>query len=196
MPKVTDLIRVKPKSETKDGLVSLTADIVTSLGKICKTWLIDDTKGEASVTYEIHWPQAPFGSLRLGFITLNPSAFDYENLTVRATNGGHTEEVFPLFKKRVDHGAPVSFLISANQALSMSTGVCRIGDQKRCLELSLNKSASAAVAMIRSEPLKESYFSRLYFSLLEQDDTSRARIGLRETFCLRMQSTKESPLNF
>ena len=187
-PKVTDLNRVKPKIDTVTGNVSLSTDIVTSLGKVCKTWLIDDLAGEVSLHYDIDWPQAPFGSLRLGFITLNPIAFDYDGLTVRATNGGYTEEVFPLFEKRIDHGAPVSFLISANQALSLSNGVLRIGDQKQYLELAIDKSAAAAVAMIKSEPVKGSYLTRIYFSILEQDDTSRARTGIRENFKLTIKA--------
>lgn len=190
MPKVTDLTRVNPKIERADGVVSLSTNIATSLGKIHKTWLIDDARGEVTLSYEIDWPEAPFGSLRLGFVTLNPTAFDYEDLAVRTSNGGLTEESFPIFKRRVDHGAPVSFLISANQALSLSNGVCRIGDKTRRIELALDKSASAAVALIRSEPVKGGYFSRIYFSILEQDDTSRPRAGIDERFQLVIRASK------
>lgn len=186
-PKATDLNRVKPKINTVTGNVSLSTDIVTSLGKVFKTWLIDDLAGEVSLHYDIDWPQAPLGSLRLGFITLNPTAFDYGDLTVCTTNGGYTEEVFSLFEKKVDHGAPVSFLVSANQALSLSNSVLRIGDQKRYLKLAIDKSTSAAVAMVRSEPVKSSYLTRIYFSILEQDDTSRIRTGIREKFKLTIK---------
>jgi hypothetical protein len=188
--KVTDLNRVKPKINWADGFVSLSTDTVTSFGKVCKTWLIDDLGGEVSLSFDIDWPLAPRGSLRLGFITLNPAAFDYKSLTVRAANGGAIEEVYPLFNRKVDHGAPVSFLISANQALSLSNGMCRISDAKRYLALEIDKSASAAVAMIKSQRIKSSYLTRIYFSILEQDDTSRPRIGIRENFKLVIRSSK------
>ena len=189
MPKVTDLVRVQPKIESHDGVLSLSADIMTSLGKVLKTWSIDDTKGELSLSYQIDWPQVPSGSLRLGFVTVNPMAFDYEDLAVRTTNGGYTEEIFPVFRKRIDHGAPVSFLVSANQALSLSNGMCRIGDRKRCIEITIDKSASTAVAMIRSEQVQDKYFSRVYFSILEQDDTSRQRGGLAVEFVSKINAS-------
>lgn len=189
MPKVTDLTRIIPRIERADGVILLSTNIATSLGEIHKTWLIDDANGEVTLSYEISWPKAPFGSLRLGFVTLNPAAFDYRDLVVCTTNGGAVEEAYPLFNRRIDHGAPVSFLISANQALSLSSGSCRIEDRNQRLELSIEKAVSAAVAMIRSEQVKnKQYFARVYFSLLEQDDTSRARSGLHETLRLRINA--------
>jgi hypothetical protein len=181
---------VAPTIEENNGLVFVHTHVPTIFGGIRKCWSIDDEKGSVALSYDIDWPQAPIGSLRLGFVTLNPTAFDYKSLTVQTTNGGVVAETFPVYKKTVDHGAPVSFLVSASQALSASTGVCQIGDCERSIELIVNKQASAAVAMLRSEPVKDSFFSRLYFSILEQDDTSRARCGLQEHFELSIRALK------
>ncbi len=186
--KVTDLCRVEPTVETRDGILVVSAVILTHFGKVSKTWSINDALGEIELSYHIDWPGAPFGSLRLGFVTLNPCAFNYNNLMIQTSNGGPNKENFSLFSRQIDHGSPVSFLISANQAFGVTDGSFSIGDHKRQVELMVCKSTASAVGMLRSEPIKNTYFSRIYFSILEQDDTSRMRGAIQENFKLRLRA--------
>jgi hypothetical protein len=188
IPKVTDLSRVTPEIEKQGDILIVRATINTTLGKIKKSWVVNDALGELTLAYDFAWPKAPCGSLRLGFITLNPRAFDYSDLVVVTCNGGRHPESFQLFNANVDHGAPVSFLISAGQALAVSNGACLIGDAKKYINLKVDKSTAAAVAMLKSEPIKGSYFARLYFSVLEQDDTSRPGEGHERRFSLTVSA--------
>lgn len=172
-PRVTDLAKVAPVVKAEKQHAAVSATIKTSLGEVYKEWLIDERKGIVSLRYSISWPEINFGSLRLGFVTLNPEVFDPDTTFVRTHNGGNEQEEFALDKVDFDHGAPVSFLISANQAFGMTEGVVEIGDSTKTLTLQLDKTKAAAVGLLLNRVVQDGFLTRFAYSLKELDDTCR-----------------------
>ena len=74
-----------------------------------------------------HWEEWDKGVLRLGHITLLPEAFSADALIVATCNGGGRETFAPC-GQTIDHGAPVSFLVSSSDGLGLTEGWAVIGD--------------------------------------------------------------------
>jgi hypothetical protein len=112
-PKVTDLNPVEPRVRATgpDGDVVVEADVMTDLGVVRKTISLPAGAAQVELDYLLDWPEIPVGSLRLGDITLNPEAFGGSSLFYRCHNGGRLPETFDLLGTKVEHGAPVSFLM-------------------------------------------------------------------------------------
>lgn len=171
-PKVTDLATVEPTvSETNCGL-EISCVITTLLGPIEKVWLIDDERRKLTLRYRVNWAEPIVGSLRLGHVTLVPGALNYEELRYSTYNGGREPETFSL-QTTVNHGKACSFLISASQAVSLTTGRFMIYDDKRHVQVSINKDQQALVGMVAQELVDGKPFTRYFFSALEHDDTSK-----------------------
>ena len=90
------------------------------------------TRGEPQIDFDLtfHWDDWGKGSLRLGHLTLLPDAFDWDKLSLTTHNGGKDCETFRLAGETVDHGAPVSFLVSASHGLGMTEGWAELGDDR------------------------------------------------------------------
>jgi hypothetical protein len=174
-PKVTDLNPVEPVVSWVEGAVLIKALIKTPLGLIDKQWRVDEAQGRITLSYRLHWPDIDLGALRLGHITLNPEAFSLPSLHYQTHNGGRELESFNLEGADFDHGSAVSFLISANQALGLTSGQMKIGDAQVMLDLRTDKSRRAAVGLVSCRPIHERYLCRFAFTLKELDDTSRGR---------------------
>lgn len=168
-----DRIRVR-------GLIS------TELGALEKVYLVHKDCAEIEIEYSFKWPQVPNGSLRLGTVTLNPELFSRDSLFVRTCNGGEQAECFCL-EHAVDHGAPVSSLVSSNQGFGMTSGTVAIGDANRWVEIEADMAQSAVLAQVLMQPIADSYLCRLSFSAQEMDDTA-LKIDQRETFDSRSLS--------
>lgn len=172
--KVTDLepaINVTHDMEP-DGCVVVTGEIPTVLGSVHKRIVIGLRSG-IELSYVLDWPHRPVGSLRLGFVTLMPGAFDRSTLCYRTHNGGMEPETFELGGAIVDHGAPVSSLVSASQAVGVTESVIEIGDASRTLALHIDKTQSAAVGMVTHRSVGDQLFCQILFSVEEIDDTRR-----------------------
>jgi hypothetical protein len=173
--KVTDLNAVEPMVTHDQSGVTVRASIKTPLGLVEKSWHVDEARGRLSLRYRLHWSDVGMGSLRLGYVTLNPDAFDPSSLRYEAHNGGRDLETFSLSGANFDHGAPVSFLISTNQAIGMTKGLLKVGDAHAAIQLETAKSAAAAVALVMCRQVAGSYLCRLGFTLKELDDTSKGK---------------------
>lgn len=174
-PKVTDLNAVEPAVEREDGTVLIKGTIKTALGLVEKQWRIDEEKGRVTLSYRLHWQGVDLGSLRLGFLTLNPEAFAADTLCYQAHNGGRDMESFSLAQSDFNHGAPVSFLISANQALGLTEGELLIGDASSIVGVQFDKSRNAGIGLMSHRKINNSYLCRFVVTLKELDDTSRGR---------------------
>lgn len=171
--KITDLNAVEPKVfETQDGLC-IQASIPTPLGTIEKCWTIDDANGRLRLTQRFDFLEPVLGSLRLGHITLLHDAFDTNNLHYRTHNGGVDPESFPLAGRDINHGRPVSFLVSANQAIGMTEGIVELGDHQHRLVLECDMNQAALIGMVTHQVVQGKPFTRLAFSARELDDTSK-----------------------
>ena len=184
--KVTDLNPVAPEVTCTDGAVLIKAAIKTALGLVDKQWRVDEAQGHVTLSYRLHWQNVDRGSLRLGYLTLNPEAFCANTLSYQTHNGGRELESFSLVHSDFDHGAPVSFLISANQALGLTAGKMLIGDHSSAISVEIKKSKNAAVGLLSHRKIHDTYLCRFAFTLSELDDTCRSSTNGQINFDLTL----------
>jgi hypothetical protein len=124
-----------------------------------------------------HWEDWGKGVLRLGHFTLLPDAFCLDRFTLSTTNGGGCES-FTLAGHTVDHGAPVSFLVSSSYAIGMTEGWAEIGDDRTRLRIEVDRGTAPLLGMLIHRPARRSdgsagLFCQLQLSALELDDTRK-----------------------
>ncbi|HKX64047.1 MAG TPA: hypothetical protein VJM78_01970, partial [Rhizomicrobium sp.] len=115
--------------------------------------------------------------LRLGHFTLLPAAFCLEALELVNTNGGRRES-YPLAGCAIDHGGPVSFLVSSSHGLGMTEGWAEIGDGKNRLRIDIDRSTAPLLGMLTCRPARladgsAGFFCQLQLSAMELDDTRK-----------------------
>jgi len=103
---------VPRSSQDAAGRTRLSADVTTELGTIAKSVTFDPGERAVEISWTLHWLELPMGSLRIGHVTLHPEAFDRNTLWFGSHNGGEFLERHGLGDERVEHGAPVSALVS------------------------------------------------------------------------------------
>ncbi len=134
-----------------------------------------------------HWSDVGKGSLRLGHFTLLPDAFDWTKLSLTTHNGGKEPETFALHGCEIDHGAPVSFLVSASHGLGMTEGWAEIGDHKNRLRIEVDRATAPLMGLLTHRRIGGSLFCQFVLSALELDDTSKPNTPL---------SQRPAPLSF
>jgi hypothetical protein len=186
-PKLTDLARVEPEVSYCDFSVTLSVTIPTALGEIEKYWTMNELDGYLKLHYQINWPSYDPGSLRLGFITLNPDVFHRDEVIYRSHNGGKKPETL-VCRGSFDHGQPVSYLVSANQVVGLTQGELEIGDQRVQIRAKLDLTKSRAHAQVFKRDILDSHMTRVGFSLSEADDTSRGVRRLSHEFSIAYEA--------
>lgn len=176
--KVTDLEWADAKvvregGDTARGAVTVFGRIDTPKGPIHKTLRFSDT--EAAVDFDIvfDWPDWGKGSLRLGMMTLLPAAWNWPQLCLFTHNGGRKPEVFALAGHDVDHGAPVSFLVSASQGLGMTEGWAALSDGQYTVRIEADRQTAPLMGLLTHRPVRGGVFCQLALSALELDDTRK-----------------------
>lgn len=169
-PKITDLARVAPEVAAKGDRIILTARLETPVGPIEKT-LEYDADG-LTCRYALDWQPADIGTLRIANLTLLPDGVEPETLYYETNNGGAAER-FPLHDQTIDHGAPVSFLVSASSGAAMTEGWIRIGDAQGSLRISAEPESDAFLALVTHRTVKDKIFCRVSLSASELDDTRK-----------------------
>ena len=174
-PKITDLEWVEPKiysdPATADAIVE--AEVATALGPIFKRLRFAAHSPRVEFDVVFAWHEWGRGSLRLGHFLLNPDAFDHKHLSFSTHNGGKRAEAFPLGNQTIDHGKPISFLVSASTGLGMSEGVIEIGDDTRMFRVEVDRTVAPLIGLMNHERHGDMLFSRLMLSALELDDTRK-----------------------
>ncbi|MBU6297095.1 MAG: glycoside hydrolase family 57, partial [Alphaproteobacteria bacterium] len=180
--KVTDLEWCKAHlwSDGADQLAF--ARVNTPKGPIEKTLRFH--AGEPRIDFDLtfHWEEWGKGSLRLGHLTLLPDAFDWNQLSLTTHNGGKNCETFSLAEATVEHGAPVSFLVSASNGLAMTEGWAEIGDHRHRLRIEVDRCTAPLLGLLTHKRVRGSLFCQLALSALELDDTRKPmplRLGPR-----------------
>jgi hypothetical protein len=176
--KITDLEWCDARiSKLKDGSVLAHARTATPNGVIDKQMRFhgDSRTIDFDITFE--WDRWAVGSLRLGHFTLLPDSFALDKLRVTTNNGG-SRETFALADHTIDHGAPVSFLVSSSSGLGMTEGWVEIGDDRMTLRVEVDRACAPMLGMIIHRPVKRhgnvnSVFCQLQLSALELDDTRK-----------------------
>ncbi len=175
LPKITDLDWVTPKiygdDQTGDAIVE--TEIATPLGPIFKRLRFAAHAPTVEFDLVFAWREWGRGSLRLGNFLLNPAAFDHDRLSFVTHNGGRRAETFALAGQRVDHGKPVSFLVSASTGLGLTEGWIEIGDDTRSFRIDVDRATAPLVGLMHHERAGAALFSRFSLSALELDDTRK-----------------------
>jgi hypothetical protein len=173
-PKVTDLEWAETEVD-RDGIGNMivAGRIATPLGLIEKRMRFHADMPRVDFDITFNWTEWPKGSLRLGHVTLLPDAFDRENLTLTTHNGGTVPERFPLKGETVEHGAPVSFLVSASHGLGMTEGWAELSDGTRGVRVEVDREIAPLLGLLTHREVKDRLFCQLILSMLELDDTRR-----------------------
>lgn len=167
--KVTDLEWAKTHL-ARDGAVTVRGEIITPLGPIIKRMTFH--AGRIDFDIEFQWQSWGRGALRLGHITLLPDAFDEASLQFTTCNGG-AAETFALAGQTVEHGDPVSFLVSAHCALGMSEGWLEIGDATNRIRIEVDRKTAPLVGLVNHRKAPGGLFCQVMLSALELDDTRK-----------------------
>jgi len=178
-PKVSDLNPAAPeiKMDLSPGKVEISGTVDTDLGPVDKKVIYDYMKPAVELYYVYKWPEIPTCSFRLGHITLNPEAFNRSTLFIETCNGGNAE-IFYLAGKKINHGEPVSFLVSASGALGLTEGWIKVGDKDKALMIKIDQSLAALVGLLTYFEIGNTYFCRIAFSAGEMDETSLHKDGI------------------
>src|SRR6185312_10276806 len=176
--KTTDLDWAETRIEkTAGGDVLVEGRVETPHGTIEKRmrFLAGSPRVEFDLSFD--WAGWEKGVLRLGHFTLLPEAFDLKELRLSTNNGGATEH-FTLAGQPIDHGAPVSFLVSSSFGLGMTEGWARIGDDATALRFEVDRCCAPLLGLLTHRPARraggdQSLFCQLQLSALELDDTRK-----------------------
>ena len=171
--KITDLEWCEAKLWNDGRDVVAFARIETPKGPIEKTMRLHADRPRIDFDVSFHWEDWGKGCLRLGHVTLLPQAFDWGRLSLTTHNGGKEAETFALAGQSVDHGAPVSFLVSASHGLGMTEGWAELGDGRTCIRIEVDRATAPLLGMLTHRPLKGGTFCQLALSALELDDTRK-----------------------
>ncbi len=173
-PRATDLNPVEPSIVREDnGDVVVRGEIKTPRGPVRKIVRVSAKEPRVTMDAYFDWPPLGLASFRLGHVTLHPLAFDRKTLYYRTCNGGAPER-WALAGKVVNHGDPVSFLVSARGGVGLTEGWVEFGDDKRALRVEVDQACAALIGLIAYRETSGTYFCRLALSGGELDDTRRA----------------------
>jgi hypothetical protein len=176
--KVTDLDWSETRLETgADGSVLVEGRIETPKGPITKRLRFAADAPLVEFDLGFDWADWGKGVLRLGHFTLLPQAFALGGLRLATCNGG-SRETFALDDARIEHGAPVSFLVSSSHGFGMTEGWADIGDHRTRLRITVDRATAPLLGMLTHRPLTsrdggKSLFCQLQLSALELDDTRK-----------------------
>ncbi len=172
--KITDLEWCETQSwRAANGDVFVHGRIATAKGPIDKTLRFASDEPRIDFDLTFHWNDWGKGSLRLGHITLLGDAFDASRLSLVTQNGGVTPERFDLAGQTVEHGAPVSFLVSSSQGLGLSEGWAEIGDDATRLRIEVDRATACLLGLLTHRVSGGELFCQLILSAAELDDTRK-----------------------
>jgi len=173
-PKVTDLEWATTRIErVPDGSMRVLGEITTPQGPIRKLMTFHADSPQIDFDLEFDWQNFGRGSLRLAHVTLLGDAFDEDSLSFAAHNGGRTPDRFALKDQTVEHGAPVSFLVSASCALGMTEGWLELADARHRIELLVDRQTAPLIGLINHRRSGGKLFCQAMLSALELDDTRK-----------------------
>lgn len=185
--RLTDLLAVNPIIGIAEQRLIVSTEISTAQGTLEKYYLIDGHTLRCGFLFKE--PKRPECSLRLAFI----SFFNCQQRLWFASHlGSNSLEYFDP-DSDFDHGQPVSSIVSASSAIGASEGVLYAGVGEHALKLQWNPAHCAAIPMASSKRVRERYLNRVWFSLVEADETLKAGGDLLP-FELRISAHRRSAL--
>jgi hypothetical protein len=176
--KLTDLDWCETRvAQDASGDVIVQGMVQTPRGAIEKQMRFCAAAPRVEFDLTFHWQDWGKGVLRLGHFTLLPEAFDIAALSLATSNGGAAER-FELAGQTIDHGAPVSFLVSSSHGLGLTEGWAVIGDGTTGLRIEVDRATAPLLGLLTHRPARRaggtaSVFCQLQLSALELDDTRK-----------------------
>jgi len=173
-PKVTDLEWCEvQRNDLPNGNVELSARIETPRGPIVKRLNFHAHLPRVDFDIVFHWSEFGVGRLRLGHFTLLPDAFDTRALSLTTHNGGKDPEIFRLNGQSVDHGEPVSFLVSSSSGIGLTEGWADLSDGKTRVRIEVDRRVAPLLGLLTYREVRSGPFCQLVLSALEFDDTRK-----------------------
>ncbi|ABZ75962.1 glycoside hydrolase family 57 [Shewanella halifaxensis HAW-EB4] len=166
--RVTDLSQCHFNINHSDTNLLISTEIMTPQGKLTKWYRLEGEQIECGFDFENqHRPEA---TIRLGYLTLLNSK---QRNWFACHNGGNLLEIYHA-EQDFNHGSPVSSIVSANSALGATEGVFYTGVDNLGLKISWSPEFCAALPMLSSQAIDDSYLNRAWLSLSEADETLKA----------------------
>ena len=147
--------------------------IDTPKGPIEKTLRFHGREPRIDFDLTFHWDEWGRGSLRVGHLTLLPPSFSWDRLFLTTHNGGKEFETFSLAEKVIEHGAPVSFLVSASHGLAMTEGWAELGDDRARIRVEVDRATAPLLGLLTHRRVRGGLFCQLALSAMELDDTRK-----------------------
>ena len=94
-------------------------------------------------------------------------------LSLTTHNGGREPETFPLHGATIEHGAPVSFLVSSSFGLGMTEGWAELGDARTRIRIEVDRTTAPLLGLLTHKRIGGSLFCQLMLSALELDETRK-----------------------
>lgn len=183
LKRTTDLERVEAKVYDAVDHWEVVCKFSFPFGGMVKRWQLFKSEARVRLSYEFENWERPFGSVRVGHITLIPEAWG--DMSLECHNGGAFRDRFPI-REACAHQAAPSSLISCTTGFGATEGEIVLTDGTKTLRLSWDPSQCAAFPMLYHQPSKPSALTRLIFSLAEWDDTRKDE-GFLTSFYLDLE---------
>ncbi len=176
--KVTDLsvANYSVNWNAKTQCVYITGSIETRWGRLVKNISFNIEHPQITISYEADWLASVEANVRLGHVTINPRAFNVKDLYYSTHSGSEVPDIYPI-DGDIDHGKPVSRLVSATTGLGMTGGTLTISDKEHSVTLKNARTDFAGVGMMKACSVGESYFLRAMISAGEVDETASRSAG-------------------
>lgn len=166
--RITDLNRVTYQVIDDNGVLLIRCEQPSRQGGLRKWYRIAGETLECG--FEFAGNRRPEASLRLGFMTL----LDCSQRAWYASHyGSETLEFFQIHAD-FNHGNPVSSIVSATSAVGATKGELYFGIADKGIRLRWDPACCAPLPMLSSQQIDDAYLNRLWFSLIEADETLKA----------------------
>ena len=163
--------------------VELEACFESAFGPWRKRYRIYRGCSRVDIIHDLSFHDARLASLRLGTITLRPSAWDRSSLRYGTVNGGAGIEWRSLPEgARIRQSEAVSASVTATSCLGATEGWVAIADQARGLLVSTDRGRAAVVPQLDFEEVDGEFFLRLGHTAAECDETRASFLRGRLSF--------------
>jgi hypothetical protein len=121
-------------------------------------------------------------------MTLLPELFN--GFSLSCVNGGKSKDIFNFDSKMsINHGRASSTIVSSTTGLGATEGNIQISDKQNNVQFSWDPTECAVMPMIQHEK----GLSRIYFSMLEADETSKESSSFG-SFTLNISGSKKQKM--
>ena len=188
--RITDLEQIVPIFSLLDNdSLEIHATIPTFMGNINKIVRISLNEERVTLRYAFSNWKRPIGSMRLGIMTLLPDFFNH-SFSLSCANGGKRKESFNFDSKMsINHVKASSTIVSSTTGLGATEGNIQISNKQNNIQLNWNPGQCAVMPMIQHEK----GLSRIYFSMLETDETSKESSSMG-SFALNIAGSKKQKM--